>query len=125
MRLVDADALMEHVYRDRFDSRELIAEMVRNAPTVEPERKTGRWIWNPDGMDWGLGAWCCSECRTKAETWWASDERYNPLMCSGGKFCGNCGAMMRTEVMKSETDRRGCAHGLFKVLVPGAGDMGD
>ena len=36
MRLIDADALMEHVYRDRLDSRELIAEMVRNAPTIEP-----------------------------------------------------------------------------------------
>ena len=41
MRLIDADALMEHVYRDRLDSRELIAEMVRNAPTIEPEP---RWI---------------------------------------------------------------------------------
>lgn len=65
------------------------------APIVEPEPKSGRWIWNPNGMDWNLGAWCCSECRTKAETWWANDEKYNPLMCSGGKFCGNCGADMR------------------------------
>ena len=40
MRLIDADALMEHVYRDRLDSRELIAEMVRNAPTIEPEKRT-------------------------------------------------------------------------------------
>lgn len=39
MRLIDADALMEHVYRDRLDSRELIAEMVRNAPTIEPKRR--------------------------------------------------------------------------------------
>lgn len=44
MRLIDGDALMEHVYRDRLDSRELIAEMVRNAPTIEPGRKTGRWV---------------------------------------------------------------------------------
>ena len=34
MRLIDADELMEHVYRDKLDSRELIADMVRNAPTV-------------------------------------------------------------------------------------------
>lgn len=33
-RLIDADALMDHVYRDKLDSRELIAEMVNNAPTV-------------------------------------------------------------------------------------------
>lgn len=37
MRLIDADALMEHVYRDRLDSRELIADMVKNAPTIMDE----------------------------------------------------------------------------------------
>ena len=37
MRTIDADELMEHVYRDRLDSRELIAEMIRNAPTVETD----------------------------------------------------------------------------------------
>ena len=41
MRLIDADALMEHVYRDRLDSRERIAQMIKNAPTIEPEQ---RWI---------------------------------------------------------------------------------
>ena len=34
MRLIDADTLMEQVYRDKLDSRELIADMVKNAPTV-------------------------------------------------------------------------------------------
>ena len=34
MRLIDADELMEHVYRDKLDSRELIADMINNAPTV-------------------------------------------------------------------------------------------
>lgn len=35
MRPIDADELLEHVYRDRLDSRELIAEMINNAPTIE------------------------------------------------------------------------------------------
>ena len=35
MRLIDADELMEHVGRDRLDSRELIMDMVKNAPTVK------------------------------------------------------------------------------------------
>ena len=39
MRLIDADELMEHVYRDRLDSRELIAEMIQNAPTVEKDNE--------------------------------------------------------------------------------------
>ena len=28
MRLIDADALLEHVGRDKLDSRELIAQMI-------------------------------------------------------------------------------------------------
>lgn len=35
MRLIDADELMEHVGRDRLDSRELIMKMIEDAPTVE------------------------------------------------------------------------------------------
>ena len=34
MRLIDADELKEHVWRDRLDSRERIAEMVDRAPTI-------------------------------------------------------------------------------------------
>lgn len=43
MRLIDADELMEHVYRDRLDSRELIAEMIQNAPTVEKDDEL-KWM---------------------------------------------------------------------------------
>ncbi len=35
MRLIDADALSEHVFRDRLDSRELIQKMVDDAPTID------------------------------------------------------------------------------------------
>lgn len=35
MRLIDADELMEHVYRDRLDSRELIAKMIQDTPTAK------------------------------------------------------------------------------------------
>ena len=34
MRLIDADELMEHVWRDKLNSRELIAAMIENAPTI-------------------------------------------------------------------------------------------
>jgi hypothetical protein len=34
MRLIDANELMEHVWRDRLDSREAIAKMVENSPTI-------------------------------------------------------------------------------------------
>lgn len=35
MRLVDADELIEHAWRDRLDSRERIANMIEKAPTVK------------------------------------------------------------------------------------------
>lgn len=35
MRLIDADELMEHAWRDKLDSRELIAEMIEKAPTIK------------------------------------------------------------------------------------------
>ena len=37
MRLIDADELMEHAARERLDSRELILQMIENAPTLKPK----------------------------------------------------------------------------------------
>lgn len=69
-------------------------DVLKALTPAQPERKKGKWIWNEDGVDWGLGAWCCSECGCKPETWWESDESINPLMYTGSKFCGNCGVKM-------------------------------
>lgn len=35
MRLIDANELIEHAWRDKLDSRELIVEMIEKAPTVK------------------------------------------------------------------------------------------
>jgi hypothetical protein len=35
VRLIDADELIEHAWRDKLDSRELIAEMINTAPTIK------------------------------------------------------------------------------------------
>lgn len=35
MRLIDADELMEHVWRDKLYSRESIAKMINDAQTVK------------------------------------------------------------------------------------------
>lgn len=35
-RLIDADELLEHAWREKLDSRELIAKMIDDAPTVIP-----------------------------------------------------------------------------------------
>ena len=46
MRLIDADELMEHAMRDKLDSRELIWQMIENAPTIPYDMK-----WNPECKD--------------------------------------------------------------------------
>ena len=97
MRLINADELMEHVWRDRLDSRELIAEMIEKAPTVKeiptnipidvfeklisPELKTGHWIKtiSENGI---TSAVRCSECGFE-------DNRYMLF-----RYCPNCGAKM-------------------------------
>ena len=38
MRPIDADELMEHAIRDRLDSRELIWQMINNAPTIYKDK---------------------------------------------------------------------------------------
>ena len=68
------------------------------------ENVKGEWIWNPDGMDWGIGAWVCSECGSKPETWWESDKNIAPLRCSGSSYCPNCGADMRKELKRFTID---------------------
>jgi hypothetical protein len=84
MRLIDADELMEHVGRDKLDSREAIMEMVKNAPTIEP-RPRGKWI---DAIVADtLPVIVCDQCNT-----------FFPLAFGAShNFCPNCGADMREE----------------------------
>lgn len=56
--------------------------------------KHGKWVWNPNGMDWGLGAWECSECACRNNNL-PMNNKINPLVFSGSKYCPNCGADMR------------------------------
>lgn len=56
--------------------------------------KHGKWVWNPNGMDWGLGAWECSECACRNNNL-PINNKINPLVFSGSKYCPNCGADMR------------------------------
>lgn len=79
-----------------------VGTMLDDSPTVgaEPVRH-GRWEWDKDGMDWGIGAWKCSECKSRPNTYWATEQR-NPLISASSKFCGNCGAKMDEEENENE-----------------------
>lgn len=105
MRLIDADALIAEIECGLWDwetvdgitastvLRQTISD-IQNAPTVE-ERKTGKWIWDENGMDWGMGAWLCSKCHSRPETTWQTMRDIVPLRWSGSHYCPNCGADMR------------------------------
>ncbi len=82
MRAVDADELIEHAYRDRLDSRERIADMIRNAPTVE-EREIGHWIYDSESYPMGdsHGHYECDICG-----YWLRGTESN--------YCPDCGAKM-------------------------------
>lgn len=110
MRLIDADELIEHAWRDKLDSRELIAEMIEKAPTIKEiptkipinvfeqlislEPKTGHWI--------------------KKEKEFIASSRFHPVqeivstcsICNAHyigthedfNYCPNCGSKMESEV---------------------------
>lgn len=65
---------------------------ILTAPSAEP--KTGKWILDPDGMDWNIPAWRCSECGFVATHIGVEPNGLgdNPLNWAGSKFCPQCGA---------------------------------
>ena len=56
----------------------------------------GRWVYNPNGMDWNLGAWQCSVCKCNNNNLPGND-KYNPYIFQGSNFCPKCGAKMDGE----------------------------
>ena len=72
-----------------------LLEAILNAPKVNVrEFEYAKWYYDPNGMDWGLGAWKCSNCHTKNDNLGGS-ENINPYMFAGSKFCPQCGAVMK------------------------------
>ena len=69
-------------------------EILEEVPTADvAEVKHGKWEYDPNGMDWQLGAWVCSLCKVKNDNLGGS-ENINPYMFAGSKFCPHCGAKM-------------------------------
>ena len=97
MRCIDADALRDRLQNLGYDDWNQgatttwaeafneCADMVDEQPTIEPQRKKGKWIdrgWSGDGRGNSWHEWECSECKhiTKGAKW---------------DFCPNCGADMQ------------------------------
>lgn len=109
-RLIDADALMELLttairnmegvakFIGAEDDPEIrmeikaytdIANGVKDMPTIEPERKIGKWIKKSKRLDFCTEWWYeCSECGNKPP-----NDRYgHPNYLTD--FCPNCGVKM-------------------------------
>ena len=108
-RPIDADALMRAMYHRAFETDgdtmwqsgcwvryRAIEQTVKEQPTIEPERKTGKWVHGREIAREMVGdavaaifyeGWQCSECKCIVE------EEREPLW----NFCPNCGADMRGE----------------------------
>ena len=89
MRLIDADKII-YSWQIDADGQEhdgiTLQSIIDKMPTIEPERKTGKWIAKKDS--WGeyvttIDRYKCSECG-----------EYDPMK---DNFCPNCGAKMEDE----------------------------
>ena len=91
---VERESLLSEYDRQHDGEPGKARELIANAPAADvvPVRH-GHWVWDEDGMDWGIGSWRCSECYTRPETWWQGD-RSSPYNKSGHYYCPNCGATM-------------------------------
>ena len=90
-RLIDAGALiaeMHNVILEDGEDRRTFYEVIERQPTIEPERKKGKWIGDrlisTNGGTYGVRR--CSEC-----------EAYYQDVGYGWNYCPNCGAGMREE----------------------------
>ena len=87
----DADNTLQYINSAEY---ELIMLEVDEAPAIDPEkpRPRGKWIWNPDSMGLGFGAWECSECACANDN--LPIKSNNPLLFFGSAYCPSCGAKM-------------------------------
>lgn len=88
MRLIDADALIPNISVKAVFGNDVttmkcgelrtILEMIENAPTIEPQKKRGKW---DEHHDYPGIAYLCNQCKY-----------FSTIQTN---FCPNCGADMR------------------------------
>lgn len=104
MRTIDADALKDRLQALSYDDWNQgasttwanayaeCADMVEDMPTIEPERKTGKWIkLDKDNMFFVPHMLECSICGNTLDKHGVNAGR------GDANYCPNCGADMRGE----------------------------
>ena len=105
MRLIDADALMEASKYEFWQDCSAITpigeyilgkfrKLIRNMPTIEPERKSGKWTLKPTCSGWYKIV--CSQCGYDI-TGSAPMIGFMPEVEVLWNCCPNCGAYMKKE----------------------------
>lgn len=81
--------------RDVFQAHgQVIKKIIEAAPVVDAEPvRRGKWVYNPNANDWGIGGYVCGECHAKNDNL-PSGKVANPMIFLGTKYCPNCGAKM-------------------------------
>lgn len=76
---------------------EVLKQIIEAQPPADVRSVVrGEWIYDPNGMDFNLGAWICSKCSCRNSNL-PLNKNMNPLIFLGSSFCPNCGADMRGE----------------------------
>ena len=103
MRAIDGDALRDRLQNLGYDDWNQgatttwaeafieCADMVDEQPTIEPQRKKGKWL--PDNNSLYEMRFVCSECHESEVVPTIGFTKYKPIW----DFCPNCGADMRGE----------------------------
>lgn len=79
-------------------------DRIKSLPSAEP--KTGEWVYDPNGMDWNIPAWRCSECGFRANYIGVEANGFgkNPMNWAGSKFCPECGCKIVGADMRGEEE---------------------
>jgi len=73
---------LEHMVR----ASAMVIEMIQDAPTIEPQRKKGKWL--PDNNSVYEMRFVCSECKESQVVPTIGFTKYKPIW----DFCPNCGS---------------------------------
>lgn len=93
MRPIDAIGLKQAlVVSAILEDKKTIEQIIDEQPTIEPEHKTGHWVYRPEWSKYS-DVWSCSECGEKTSQSVMGEPRF--------KYCPMCGAKMKGDEQES------------------------
>ena len=97
MRPIDADK-MKNFFKGNNEAVKFFHTLIDAQPTIDVAPVVhAHWEYDPNGMDWNMGAWRCSKCKERNNNL-GGDEKINPLLFAGSSYCPSCGAKMDESV---------------------------